>query len=428
MKSVRQLARRGRNASGAIGAQLAQALASLVLSIAAARSLGADGLGIYGLISGGLVLTTAIATGLVGDSLTVLDRAGTKVRSGLQVVGVSTAVLAGVVGGVVCLAAGLLNWQCSLAFGLASVGFILEEFLRRTLMASLRFWCVFAVDMTCLAGTVIWLVGADLLGSVDMLQILLALFLSQVVAFAVAVMLLPEHDRHLAPWRGGDPMSVMRFGSWRAAQQAVRPAMLTAMRIIVVIAAGTVAFGELEAARVYTAPTLLIVNGIGGFLFATYAIDKHKPLSALLRKADFGAVGLFAGVFVAGAIAAMLLPWAGPIVTGNKFAISETAVFGWVIYSATAAVLMPYGSLAAVTGMHVKVFTLRLLESVISLAAVAVVVFLMSASPSWVPYAMSLGTIVLGVIIRQYVLIPQSRQPVSAPEAMATASYSGSDD
>ena len=69
------------------------------------------------------------------------------------------------------------------------------------LMASLRFWCVFAVDMTCLAGTVIWLVGADLLGSVDMLQILLALFLSQVVAFVVAVMLLPAHDRHLAPWR-----------------------------------------------------------------------------------------------------------------------------------------------------------------------------------------------------------------------------------
>ena len=65
--------------------------------------------------------------------------------------------------------------------------------------------------------------------------------------------------------------------------------MLTTMRIIVVIAAGTVAFGQLEAARVYTAPTLLIVNGIGGFLFATYAIDKHKPLGALLRKADIGA-------------------------------------------------------------------------------------------------------------------------------------------
>jgi hypothetical protein len=112
-------------------------------------------------------------------------------------------------------------------------------------------------------------------------------------------------------------------------------------------------------------------------------------------------------------------------VTGDKFAISETAVFGWVIYSATAAVLMPYGSLAAVTGMHVKVFTLRLLESVISLAAVAVVVFLIDASPSWVPYAMSLGTIVLGVIIRRYVLLPQAREVPGAPGPLATAASPG---
>jgi hypothetical protein len=70
--SARGLLGRGRGVSGAVGAQLAQALASLVLSIVAARSLGADGLGVYGLISGGLVLATAIATGLVGDSLTVL--------------------------------------------------------------------------------------------------------------------------------------------------------------------------------------------------------------------------------------------------------------------------------------------------------------------------------------------------------------------
>ena len=97
MVSIRHLAQKSRSATGAVGAQLMQALASLVLSIAAARALGADGLGVYGLISGGLVLTCAIATGLIGDSLTVLDRKGPHVRAGLQSVGLSVGVLAGVV-------------------------------------------------------------------------------------------------------------------------------------------------------------------------------------------------------------------------------------------------------------------------------------------------------------------------------------------
>ena len=98
--------------------------------------------------------------------------------------------------------------------------------------------------------------------------------------------------------------------------------MLTAMRIFVVVVAGTFAFGELEAARVYTAPTLLIVNGIGGFLFATYAAKKEQPLSASdpprrcrrhrdVRRGDRR-----------GAVAAVLLPWAGDIVTGGDFPIS----------------------------------------------------------------------------------------------------------
>ena len=257
------IARRGRGATGAVGAQLAQALASLVLSIAAARSLGADGLGIFGLISGGLVLATAIATGLVGDPLTVLDRSMLRLRAGLQIVGFSCALVAGIGGGALCWATGLLGWQASVMFGLGSTAFILEEFLRRLLMASLRFWSVMVVDLTCLAATVCWLSFAAVFGALDMFQILLALLVSQIVAMLVAVRLLPHSELELTPWRFGDVTAVLQFGGWRAAQQAVRPAMLTAMRILVVIAAGTVAFGELEAARVYAAPTLLIVNGIG---------------------------------------------------------------------------------------------------------------------------------------------------------------------
>src|SRR2546423_4968438 len=177
---------------------MAQALASLVLSIAAARSLGADGLGVYGLVSGGLVLATAVATGLVGDSLTVLDRSAPRLRAGLQLVGFSCAVLAGLVGATVCWAAGLLSWHASALFGLASTAFILEEFLRRLLMASLRFWSVMAVDIACLLTAICWLRLAAALTSLDLSQILLALLVSQVVAVVVAVRLLARAECVLA--------------------------------------------------------------------------------------------------------------------------------------------------------------------------------------------------------------------------------------
>ncbi|HEY3722972.1 MAG TPA: hypothetical protein VGN59_06365 [Acidimicrobiia bacterium] len=410
MGKLRALIRRIHGAMGAMSAQLMQALASLLLSIAAARALGADGLGVYGLISGGLVLTTALATGLVGDSLTVLDRHEPTTRAGLQIVGLLVAGLAGLVSTILCGATGLLSWPVAIVFGIASTAFIMEEFLRRLLMASLKFWSVMVVDLTCLVVTAVWLGAVALVGELDMMQILLALLASEVGAFLIAIILLPAAERHVARFQRGEVLSVLRFGSWRAAQQGVRPAMLTLMRILVVIALSTAAFGQLEAARVYTAPTLLMVNGIGVFLFATYAAERHHGLRSLVRRADHGALSMFAAVLFAGVVAALLLPWAGRIVTGGEFAISELAVFGWVIYAATAAVLMPYGSLAAVSGMHVKVFNLRLLEALVSLGAVAVVLFVLHVSASWTPYALALGPIVLGLVIRQYVLIPQAHE------------------
>ena len=418
MVSARGLLGRGRGVAGAVGAQLAQALASLVLSIAAARSLGADGLGVYGLISGGLVLATAIATGLVGDSLTVLERGVRHVRAGLQTVALGCAVLAGVVGAVVCWVCGLLDWQTALLFGVTAVVFVSEEFFRRLLMASLRFWSVTAVDLSALAATVVWLVLAASVASITMFQILAATLVSQIVGIIVAICFLPSSERHLSHWRGGDVLGVLRFGGWRAAQQGVRPAMLTAMRVLVAVVAGTFAYGELEAARVYTAPTLLIVNGIGGFLFATYAAKKEQPLRALIRHADVGGLGMFAAVVAAGSVAVVLLPWAGDIVTGGQFPISTLAVVGWVVYSATAGFLMPYGSLAAVTGMHVRVFTLRLVESAVSLGAVAVVVWVFHASPSWAPAAMATGPALLAVVIRQNVLVPLARARASEHEGV----------
>lgn len=418
MLSPKRLFMRSRGATGAIGAQFAQALASLVLSIAAARSLGATGLGIFGLLSGGITLTTALSTGLVGDSLTVLDRRAPRVRSGLQIVGLGVAALAGIASTIVCGITGLLPWKVAVAFGVASAVFITEDYLRRLLMASLKFWSVLVVDLSALAVTIIWLVSAEVVGSIDMMQIVLSIVASQIIGFGVAVIMLPSAERHLARFKRGEIGSVLRFGSWRSAQQGVRPAMLTLMRILVVVAVGTIAYGKLEAARVYTAPTLLMVNGIGGFLFATYAAERHHGLGPLVRRADRGAISMFVAVIFAGVVAAALLPYFGKIVSGGKFEIGALAVFGWVLYSATAAVLMPYGSLAAVSGMHVKVFNFRLLEAVVSLASVAVVLFVFKASTSWTPFALALGPMVLGLVIRQYVLMPAARKGLNPTTAV----------
>jgi O-antigen/teichoic acid export membrane protein len=401
---ARRLVFRGRGATSAVGAQLAQAGASVVLSIAAARWLGADGLGVFGLLSGGVTLACAITTGLVGDSLTVLDRSDRRIRAGLQVVGLWCAFLTVVVGTVACGATGLLSWPLSLLFGIGTAAFITEDYLRRLLMANLRFGSVLAVDTSTLVATICWLVVAWAASSVDMLQILMALFVSQLVGMAVAIVLVPRADRYLTGLRRGDGLAVFRYGGWRAAQQTVRPAMLTGMRVLTVIAAGTVAFGTLEAARVYAAPTLLIVAGLAGFLFSTYAAKQDTPVAELVRDADRGAIALSVLVLVAGGIAAVLLPWAGGIVTGSQFSISEAAVFGWVLYSAGQGLVTPYGSLASVSGLHVTVFKLRLVESVVSLVAVVVVLFVFHASPNWVPIAMTIAPCALAVVIRQHVL------------------------
>ena len=87
-------------------------------------------------------------------------------------------------------------------------------------------------------------------------------------------------------------------------------------------------------------------------------------------------------------------------------------------YAAAAGLLIPYGSLAAVVGLHVKVFMYRLLESIISLVAVVAVLYVFHASPSWVPLAMTLGPVALAVVIRQYLLLPSAE-----PDAMIAVDH-----
>lgn len=76
----RRLARPG---AVAILAQVWQAAGSFALQVIAAHLLGAPGLALVSLCLGVIVLATAVSSGVVGDSLTVLDRRDPGIRGGL---------------------------------------------------------------------------------------------------------------------------------------------------------------------------------------------------------------------------------------------------------------------------------------------------------------------------------------------------------
>src|SRR3989442_825893 len=81
-----------RQALGAVSAQFTQAAASLLVQVIAARILTGTGFGTFALLYSGLLLASAIHTGLVGDSLTVLERRDPAVAWGLRALCAASAI------------------------------------------------------------------------------------------------------------------------------------------------------------------------------------------------------------------------------------------------------------------------------------------------------------------------------------------------
>lgn len=397
--------------AAAVSAEVVQSTTSFLLQIIAVRELNAAGLGVFALLYSCVVLATAVTTGLVGDSLTVLDRHEADVRGGLQAVALGVALIGGLTACVLSGATALIGWDLAPLFGLAAAVFVLEELVRRMLMASLRFWHVVAVDATCLLVTIAWLAVFKMLdGRLLMRDLLSSLVVAQLCGLLVGVGLLPRVERWWASMRHSQWRAVIRYGRWRAAQQGVRPAMMAAVRTIVILAVGTTLFGELEAARVYAAPAMLIVNGVGGFLFASYAARRSSKLRELIPLADRGTAMLAGLSLMLGVVSVLLLPTFGDVITNGKFDLDPVAVFGWCAYAAASAVLMPYGSLAAVRGRHAAMMGLRVIEAIVSLTALLLVLRVFSMDVSVAPYAMALGSLVMGFVARQVLLVPTARE------------------
>ncbi|WP_051217938.1 hypothetical protein [Nocardioides insulae] len=391
-------------AMGALAGQVTLAAGSLLLQVAAARALGAEGLGTYALLFSAIVVFTAVSTGLVGDSLTVLDRHEPRIRSALVL-------LAGVMTGAAAVLALLLGlWWDQLSagavawFAAATVAFILADLTRRLLMAVHRFWQLVAVDLAGLAAAVGVVAVSWLLTEPKLAHLLAALAAGQAVAALVAWRLLPPAERTRARPRTGAVRAVLGFGGWRAMQQFVRPTSLSTARWLVLVAAGTAAVGELEAARVFVAPAMILIQGLGSFLFATYASDQHRPVAEMRARADRAAAGLLIGAVTIGAAAWALTPLLGGLISGGRFEIAPLAVLGWTAYAASCAAVLPYGSLAAVRGEAAQVLILRVVDSALSLGAVALAVLVLGADPAITPWLLGLGSFLGGLVCRQFLL------------------------
>lgn len=412
------MSQRGR-AAGAVAAQFSQALASFSITLLGLRSLDPSAFGVLSILLGGLVVATALMTGVVGDSLTVLDRSSASVRAGLQVWTASLTAAMLVVGLLLARSVGSLSWIDAALYGGAVSVFALEDTARRLLMANFRFWSVVGIDLVYLGAAAGWLAGAGLVsGGLGLRDFLVAVLVGQAVAILIALGLLPAADRYLADWRGADVRVVLAFGGSRALQQILRPASLTLVRGVVAGSLGSATLGGLEAARVYTSPALLLVQGTGGFLLATYARERGREAAEALRAADRAAGTLIAASVGLGGLAVLVLPLLGGVLSRGGTHVHVPGVLAWSLYAAAVAATMPYASLAAVRGRQGRVLGLRVADTVVGLT-VAVIAVRTSHAAAAAPIGLASGSLLGAVLQRRVARGSGAREagsdPVDAP-------------
>lgn len=390
-------ARVKRKALGAIAAQAAQAAVSLALQVLVARLLGIADYGRFAILYGVIVLASGIVTGLVGDALVVLDRADRRIRAGLEVWLVIAAATSAAVAAVVAATTGFASATEAALFALAMVAFVVEEIVRRLLMAGYAFPRVIAADLSGFAVSLAMLLAVAAAEALSLGAFLAVIAAGQTVGAVVGWRLVPRSERVLVGWRDADLRTVWGYGAWRGLQQTLRPAMLTAVRVVVLAAAGAATVGMLEAARTYTSPLLLVVGGLSSFLFVRFADHRREGRSGSLREADRVVVVLVGATVLMSAVALGLGPWVGPVAFGVAF--DPTMLVAWLVYGLSVAVVTPYGALSAVAGRQRVVFLVRLSDTLLALV-LTVVIVLVGGSPALIPFALAAASAFGGLVLR----------------------------
>ncbi|MET4059033.1 hypothetical protein ABIB35_000562 [Arthrobacter sp. UYP6] len=395
-----------RTAAGAVAAQSSQALGAFLIMAVAARSLDLGSLGLLSVLYGLLVLSAATTSGFVGDSLTVLDRRSRSLRAGMQLwLIVLCLTCAGIVPSVVWIM-DLATAPQALLLGLAVAAYLLEDVLRRLLMACMLFRRIVVMDLSVIVASLVVLLIADQSGELRVTSFLAAIATGQTAGAAVGIVMIPPTERTFVSLRGAQWRAVAAYGTWRAAQQSLRPALLTAMRSAVVLLVTFEASGALELARVYSAPAMLVVTGISSYLFASFARSRTVSLAQLLQRADRGVFALLSITAACTGVAVLALPAAGPLVLGSLPELS--AVAGWLLYTAAVSAATPYGVLAAVRCSPARIFLIRLMDTAVSLGSVLTVV-LLTGNALLAPLAAASGAALGGLAIRQLLLVPLRR-------------------
>ncbi|WP_121189815.1 hypothetical protein [Microbacterium sp. AG790] len=386
-----------RKALGAIAAQAAQAAVSLALQILVARLLGIADYGRFAILYGVIVLASGVVTGLVGDALIVLDRADRRIRAGLEVWLAIAAATSAALAAAVAAASGFASPAEAGLFALAMIAFVVEEIVRRLLMAGYAFPRVIAADLTGFVVSLAVLAGAAAVQALSLGAFLGAIAAGQTIGAIVGWRLVPRSERVLVGWRGANLRTVWGYGAWRGLQQTLRPAMLTGVRVVVLAATGAAAVGMLEAARTYTSPLLLVVGGLSSFLFVRFADHRREGRFGSLREADRVVVVLVGATVLMSAVALGLGPWLGPLAFGVAF--DPTMLVAWLVFGLSVAVVTPYGALSAVAGRQRVVFMVRLSDTLLGLV-LTVVIVLVGGSPALIPFALAAASALGGAALR----------------------------
>ncbi len=383
--------RRSGKPLAAIASQGIVAASSLLLQLVALDRLGEEGLGRFALLFGILITANSVQSGWLGDSLTVLDRFDPGVRRALFRSQLAIVVLVGLVTTLFALPVGGIDTTTALLFGLASVAWVLEETLRRLLIARREFTKLVVNDASFAVGS-FGFVGFSIAAGAtfELRTLVVALLVGALVAIALGLVQLPRSEiipGDLGPSRMRE---VASFAIWRAAQIGLRPGSQALVRTIIVAAASYEALGQLEAARLLLAPVLTVVNGAGVYLLPTYSaqvkqgrrFQPHVPVAMAV-------VGGAAAVYGAIAIIAR-----APLsdLLGSSSTTSVLALLSWTAFSVGFGAGVPAGNALVARNQSRTAFNARIVDAVVGISVASA--FAVGGTVDAVPFGLAAGTAV----------------------------------
>lgn len=386
---------RRRQAFAAVGAQGVQAAASFVLQVYAVRTLGLVGYGSFTVLLSLLIVLSAIQAGL-RDGGIVLSHADPGMAPALATAQWIGALVAGAIGMAVVAVLGLTGAPGIALFGAMVVLWVLEEAVRRALMAKMRFEQVVLNDLVYAVvsvGAAFALVGSEAMVGLDAFVAAMALGALAATVFGISLqvpvaILVPSRSH------GARLRRLASFAAWRSWQGLVRPLSVFATRAGVGALSGAASLGRLEAGRLLVAPFAVVSNGLGTFLLPYYLRQQERQGPAWRRAVLRPALILLVAGVVGGAALVVLAGLFGDALTGGA-AASTPVVAGWVVYTVLDGASTPLGVAAISLGHTRRVAAARTVGAVVG---TALALGLATVQPDLVPWALCTG-IVVGTLL-----------------------------